>query len=94
MARITPWPELPRTTLNFVQLHGVPVKAGTQERGTVRGTERGTEVKCGPRAIITCTGPYAQGVFIHWTGLDSPKNLFFSVGQKLSILIYSLKLLA
>ena len=66
----------------------VTVKAGTQERGT----ERGTEVKCGPRAIITCT--YAQGVFIHWTGLDSPKNLFFSVGQKLSILIYSLKLLA
>ena len=61
------------------------MKAGTQERGT----ERGTEVKCGPSAIIT-----AQGVFIHWTGLDSPKNLFFSVGQKLSILIYSLKLLA
>ena len=37
---------------------------------------------------------HAQGVFIHWTGLDSPKNLFFSVGQKLSILIYLLKLLA
>ena len=29
-----------------------------------------------------------------WTGLDSPKNLFFSVGQKLSVLIQSLKLLA
>ena len=29
-----------------------------------------------------------------WSGLDSPKNLFFSVGQKLSILIQSLKLLA
>ena len=28
---------------------GVPVKAGTQERGT----ERGTEVKCGPCAIVT-----------------------------------------
>ena len=67
----------------------VPVKAGTQERGTERGTERGMEVKCGPSLA-----PYAQGVFIHWTGLDSPKNLFYSVGQKLSILIYSLKLLA
>ena len=31
---------------------------------------------------------------LDWTGLDSPKNAFFSVGQKLSILIHSLKLLA
>ena len=52
------------------------MKAGTQERGT----ERGTEVKCG--RPLSSLAPYAQGVFIHWTGLDSPKNLFFSVGQK------------
>ena len=36
-------------SLDVSKANGVPVKAGTQERGT----ERGTEVKCGPRAIIT-----------------------------------------
>ena len=53
------------------------MKAGTQERGT----ERGTEVKCGLRAIITCTVRAGR-----LYSLDSPKNLFFSVGQKLTIL--------
>ena len=57
------------------------MKAGTQERGT--------EVKCGPRA---CTVHARRLYSLDW--LDSPKNLFYSVEQKLSILIYSLKLLA
>ena len=61
------------------------MKAGTQERGT----ERGTEVKCGPRAIITCTVRAGRLYSLDWTGLTQN-----SVGQKLSILIYSLKLLA
>ena len=67
------------------------MKAGTRnaernaERGTERGMERGTEVKFGLRAFI----------IIHWTGLTQKSvRCLFSVGQKLSILIYSLDLLA
>ena len=52
------------------------------ERGTERRTERGTEVRCGPRARLD------------WTHPKSVKCLFQSIGQKLSILIYSLRSLA
>ena len=44
-----------------VNQNRVPVKAGTQERGT----ERGTEVKCGPRAIITRRASLFTGM--DWT---------------------------
>ena len=60
--------------------------AGTRN-GTRNGTQNGSKMRA-------ARYHHAQGVFIHWTGLDLPKNLFASVGQKLSILIYSLKLLA
>ena len=49
----------------------VPVKAGTQERGT----ERGTEVKCGPRAIITCTVRAGRLYSLDWTGLTQKSVL-------------------
>ena len=49
----------------------VTVKAGTQERGT----ERGTEVKCGPRAIITCTVRAGRLYSLDWTGLTQ-KSVF------------------
>ena len=56
-----------------------------ESRNAERGTERGTEVKFGLRAFI----------IIHWTGLTQKSvRCLFSVGQKLSILIYSLNLLA
>ena len=47
------------------------MKAGTQERGT----ERGTEVKCGPRAIITCTVRAGRLYSLDWTGLTQ-KSVF------------------
>ena len=56
-----------------------------ESRNAERGTERGTEVKFGLRAFS----------IIHWTGLTQKSvRCLFSVGQKLSILIYSLNLLA
>ena len=51
------------------------MKAGTQESGT----ERGTEVRCGPRAIITVrTGHLYWWTGLEWTGLTqkSVKCLF------------------
>ena len=47
------------------------MKAGTQERGT----ERGTEVKCGPRAFITCTVRAGRLYSLDWTGLTQ-KSVF------------------
>ena len=45
----------------------VTVKAGMQERGT--------EVKCGPRAIITCTVRAGRLYSLDWTGLTQ-KSVF------------------
>ena len=59
----------------------------SRNAGTRNGTRNGSKMRA-------ARYHHAQGVFIHWNGLDLPKNLFSSVGQKLSILIYSLKLLA
>ena len=59
----------------------------SRNAGTRNGTRNGSKMRA-------ARYHHAQGVFIHWNGLDLPKNLFSSVGQKLSVLIYSLKLLA
>ena len=56
----------------------------SRNAGTRNGTRNGSKMRA-------ARYHHAQGVFIHWTGLDSSKNLFSSVGQKLSILIYCLQ---
>ena len=56
----------------------------SRNAGTRNGTRNGSKMRAA--RYHASLAPYVQGVFIHWTGLDSPKNLFFSVGQKLSIL--------
>ena len=51
------------------------LRGNCESRNAERGTERGTEVKCGPRAIITCTVRAGRLYSLDWTGLTQ-KSVF------------------
>ena len=63
-----------------------------ESRNAERGTERGTEVKCGPRAIITCTVRAGRLYSLDWTGLTQKSVCQCRTEAKHTYL--SLKLLA